>query len=167
MKKLILILILAIIANTVIIAQGSASINGENTPETGSQKNIHNNRLARLKAREDFLRSNRQVENVRWYDVPNGFFVYYTKDQKKGKGFYNSKGKFVYSSLSYQEPLLPAEIRDRVKSVFYMDYKITHVNEILEEGKTIFIVQLTDNKTWKTILIRDNEMEVIKEYREK
>ncbi len=167
MKKLILITILAIIAGTVTIAQGNALITDENNSVTNSKKSIRGNGLARVKASEDFLRSNRQAEHVRWYDVSNGFFVYYTKDEKKGKSFYNSKGKFVYNSLSYQERSLPVEIRNRVKSVFYMDYKITHVNEILEEGKTIFIVQVTDNKTWKNILIRDDEMEVIKEYREK
>lgn len=165
MKKIIFTIILAIIVNVITIAQGSASINDKKTP--AFKKSIPGNGLARVKASEDFLRSNRQAENVRWYDVPNGFFVYYTKDEKKGKSFYNKKGKFVYNSLSYQEQLLPVEIKNRVKSVYYMDYKITHVNEILEEGKTIFIVQLTDNKTWKNILIRDDEMDVIKEYREK
>jgi len=167
MKKLFLIVILAIITDTVTTAQGSASINDETTSVNGSKKSVRGNGLARLKASEDFLRSNKQAKNVRWYDVPNGFFVYYTKDEKKGRRFYNSKGKFVYNSLSYQERSLPVEIRNRIKSVFYMDYKITHVNEILEEGKTIFIVQLTDNKTWKNILIHDDEMEVIKEYRDK
>jgi hypothetical protein len=167
MKKLILIIILAIIADTATVAQGTASINDENTPESGYEKNIGNNGFARLKANENFLKSNKRAENVRWYDVPNGFFAYYTKDEKKGRSFYNSKGNFVYNSLSYQERTLPFEIRNRVKSVYYMDYKITHVNEILEEGKTIFIIQLTDNKSWKTILLHDDEMEVIKEFCEK
>jgi hypothetical protein len=167
MKKLILIIILGIIAHTATIAQGTASIDDENTSETGFKENTHENGLARLKASEDFLKSNKRVENVRWYDVPNGFFAYYTKDEKKGRSFYNSKGNFVYNSLSYQERSLPLEIRDRVKSVYYMDYKITHVNEILQDGKTIFIVQLTDNKSWKNILIHDDEMEVIKEFCEK
>ena len=165
MKKIIFVLVLMTMAASVTMAQGSnLSLNDDETPAPGLQKNPPVGVLAQLKAEKDFLRSNKRAENVRWYDGVKGFFVYYTKDGNKGRSFYNKKGNFIYNVLSYQEQFLPFKIKKWIKSVYYMDYKITHVNEIRQDGKTIFLVQITDDKIWKKLRIIDEEMEVIKEY---
>lgn len=162
MKKIIFILILMAIITSVTMAQGSnSSLSNEETP--ASQKNLSTGVLAQLKAEKDFLRSNKEAENVRWYHDVKGFFVYYTKEGNKGRSFYNQKGNFIYNVLSYPEQSLPFKIKSWVKMVYYMDYKITHVNEIRQDGKTIFLVQITDDKTWKKLRIIDDDMEVIKE----
>lgn len=165
MKKIIFILLLLTTAVSVTIAQSSKlSLDDEETPASVLKKNISTGVLAQLKAEKDFLRSNKQAENVRWYEGAKGFLAYYTKDGNKGRSFYNKKGNFVYNVLSYSEQFLPAKIRKLVKSVYYMDYKITHVNEIHQDGKTIFLVQVSDATTWKKLRIADDEMEVINEY---
>ena len=165
MKKIIFILLLMILITSVSIAQGSTlSLSDEETTAPASQKKFSTGVLAQLKAEKDFLRSNKQAENIRWYEGTKGFFVYYTENGNKGKSFYNKKGNFVYNVLSYQEQFLPFKIKKWIKSVYYMDYRITHVNEIRQDGKTIFLVQITDDSVWKKIRIVDDEMEVIKEY---
>ena len=156
---------LMIITASVTIAQGSnLSLSDEETLASAVQKNISTGVLAQLKAEEDFLRSNKKAENVRWYDDEKGFFVYYTKDGNRGRSFYNKKGNFVYNVLSYREQFLPFKIKKWVKSVYYMDYRITHANEIRQDGKTVFLVQITDDKVWKKLRIEDDDMEVIEEY---
>ena len=165
MKKIIFILMLTIITASVTMAQSShLSISDEETPVAAAPKNISTGMLAQLKAEKDFLRSNKQAENVRWYNGEKGFFAYYTKDGNKGKSFYNKKGNFIYNVLSYPEQFVPFKIKEWVKSVYYMDYRITHANEIRQDGKTVFLVQITDDKLWKKLRIQDDEMEVIKEY---
>lgn len=165
MKKIIFILTLMMITASVTMAQGNnLSLSDEETPAADAQKNISTGVLAQLKAEEDFLRSNKQAKNVRWYDGEKGFFVYYTKDGNRGRSFYNKKGNFIYNVLTYQEQFLPFKIKKWIKSVYYMDYKITHVNEIRQDGKTVFLVQITDDKVWKKLRIVDDELEVINEY---
>ena len=157
MKKIIFILILMTIITSVTMAQGSnSSLGDEETPAPASQKNLSTGVLAQLKAEKDFLRSNKEAENVRWYHDAQGFFVYYTKEVNKGRSFYNQKGNFIYNVLSYPGQFLSFKIKSWVKSVYYMDYKITHVNEIRQDGKTIFLVQITDDKTWKKLRIIDD-----------
>jgi hypothetical protein len=165
MKKIISTLALATIVTAVTMAQkNSISSKNESAPVPNLEKSFSEYAAGRIKAERDFLKSKKQVENVKWYEESNGYFVYYTNNGNKGRSFYDTKGNLIYNILSYQEQSLPHDIRDQVKSAYYFDYKITSVEEIQMQGKTIYIVHLTDNKTWKIVRIYDGEMEVIQEY---
>ena len=75
----------------------------------------------------------------------------------------------MYNLISYPEQFLPVKIKKLIKSVYYMDYRITHVNEILQDNKTVFLVMITDDKVWKKLRIMDEieEIEEIKAYEAK
>ncbi len=170
MKKIISLLGLMVLIVPVMLAQGSnLSISSEETflpePIEKPSKRV----LAKLKAEEDFLKWNKNAEQVRWYEETNGFFVYYTTDGKKARSFYDKRGYFVYNLISYPEQFLPVKIKKLIKSVYYMDYRITHVNEILQDNKTVFLVMITDDKVWKKLRIMDEieEIEEIKAYEAK
>ncbi len=107
------------------------------------------------------MQSNKQAENVKWYEYPKGFLVYYTKDGNQGRSFYDKKGRLAYNILSYPEQFLPCKIRDLVKREYYLDYKITWANEIYSAGKKAFIVNITDGKTWKFVRVCDDELDLI------
>ena len=120
--------------------------------------------LARKRAENNFTRSNLNVENVRWYSDPKGYFVYYTLDGNRGRRFYNKKGRFMYDAISYPEKFLSPELKDRVKSVYYNDYRITNVTEIHGDGKVVHLIQITDGRSWKKLQLANGEMELVEEF---
>jgi hypothetical protein len=164
MKKIISLLVF-VVTTVTIGAQGSnLSVSDEEAIVPELTKNNRKQGLAQLKAEEDFAKWNKNAENIRWYNDANGFFVYYSINGNKARSFYNKRGNFVYNSIAYTEQFLPLKIRELVKSVYYMDYKITHVNEIRQDDQTTFLVTVTDDKVWKKLRITDEDMEVISEF---
>jgi hypothetical protein len=123
--------------------------------------------IGRSKAKKNFQKLNKQAEAVEWFDLADGFAAYYlTTEGIKAKTFFNSKGWFLWSILNYGEKNLPNDIRIQVKSVYFLDYRITNVSEIQHHSEqgTIYLVQITNDKVWKKLRIHDGEMEVIEEF---
>lgn len=164
MKKIILLVLMGIPFSTLIMAQpGNLSLDEEMRIQSRGVSTKPG--LAQVKAEVDFLKANPHVSAVRWYDDPKGFFVYYLKEGKRGRSFYDTKGNFVYSALSYTEDRLTQRMKDWIWSSFDTKVKITHVNEIRQGGKTIHIITVTDDKAWKKLRIEGEELEVIHTYK--
>jgi hypothetical protein len=117
------------------------------------------------KAVKDFLTSCKKAENPHWYNDPKGTFVYYYINGNKARRFYDKKGDFVYDILSYTEEYLPYNIRDMVKRTYYFDYKIIVAEEIHTEGKTIYLVHITNKTDLLIVRVCDDEMDVIEKYK--
>ena len=120
-----------------------------------------------IRAERNLLKSNKDAKGIQWYEIDRGFAAYYTKDGHKGKSFYDMKGRFLWSILSYDEKYLPCEIISIVKSVHYLNYRITQASEIhhyLEPGHTIYLLQITNDKVWKKVRIIDGEIETVEEF---
>ncbi|MEP6747850.1 MAG: hypothetical protein ABJB86_08990 [Bacteroidota bacterium] len=109
-----------------------------------------------IKAVRDFTQSNKLAENVHWYKVSDGIMAYFTKSGIKTKTGYDVKGNWLYTMRSYEETMLPKEVRAQVKSVYY-DYAITWVNEIIEGRQTIYVVHLQDKTSYKNIRVCEGE----------
>lgn len=122
------------------------------------------NPVARLKAEKNFLKQHKHADNIQWFDDNNGFFVYYKQDCRKGRSFYNGRGQFLYDVISYPGKLISPQLKDLVKSVYYLDFRITHVSEIRTAGKLVHLIELTDDKCWKKLRVQDGVMELIKEF---
>ena len=122
------------------------------------------NPVARLKAEKNFLKQHKHADNIQWFDDNNGFFVYYKQDGRKGRSFYNGRGQFLYDVISYPGKLISPQLKDLVKSVYYLDFRITHVSEIRTAGKLVHLIELTDDKCWKKLRVQDGVMELIKEF---
>lgn len=166
MKRIFFPLVLSMVAALATEAQVNSVLTGNETtinlaPVGSSSMYVS----GMLRAERNFQKSTEGAENVKWYNVPDGYFAYYTKDGKKGRTFYDRKGRFVYNLLSYPGKMLPFKLRDQVKSAYYLDYRITHVTEIHALGKTAYIVLVTDDKTWKKLKIIDGEMELTEDIR--
>ncbi len=72
----------------------------------------------------------------------------------------------MYSILRYDETKLPKDVRATVKSTYY-DYAITHVKEISLPDKTVFLVYLHFNGSWKIVRLCNREMEEIEDLNER
>ena len=79
------------------------------------------------------------------------------------RSYYDINGRWQCTIATYQEPQLPKSIRQIVKQVYY-DYAISYVNEIsLAENRTVYVVQVQDEKKLKILRIADDQMEVVEE----
>jgi len=150
-------------ANAVAVNQ-SAAVN-EKTPGDdfdGHSYAMLNPAGISIKAVRDFTQSYKLAENVHWYKVSNGVMVYFTANGIKTRTGYDAKGNWLYNIRSYQEECLPKQIRAHVKSVCY-DYAITWVNEISKAKQTIYLVQLQDKTSAKTVRVCEGEEMELKE----
>lgn len=177
MKNLSFIIILSAIVTNAIQAQNAAIrfANYENENRTGpvpekvevtgingSPATIND---VNIKAVKDFEKSCQKAENIHWFIERNVTFAYYNVSGNRGKRVYDKKGNFVYSMVNYPEEYLPYDIRDQVKRIYYLDYNIIWVQEIQTEGKTIYVVHLTNKTTWLNVRVCEGEMDVLEQYK--
>lgn len=136
---------------------------GYKTMVTGSDGTAASINAIHVKAVRDFLKACKKAESTHWYIDANGFFVYYLNEGNRARRFYDKKGNFIYSILFYPGPFLPAEIKDKVKSTYYLDYTITWVEEVLQKGEKTYFVHIEDSSCFKVLKISGSEMETISE----
>jgi hypothetical protein len=117
-----------------------------------------------IRAMRDFTHSFKNAENIQWSKIKDGLMVRFTENTIVTKVYYGSNGNQLCSIRSYEEVNLPKDIRARVKSVFY-DFSIAWVNEITVENNTVFMVQMQDSSCWKTVVVSEDEMKTVKEFK--
>lgn len=115
-----------------------------------------------MKAIRNFEKSFKQAKNVNWYEVKDGFMVYFYQNEIKEVCGYDSKGRWMYSLVSYSEKKLPAPVWHRVKTVYY-EYSIIWVNQIEINNKIIYVVHLENENTYKNVKVTDEDMDVMEE----
>ena len=115
------------------------------------------------KAVRHFIKSFKVAKDVHWFKALNGIVVHFTMQGIKSKAYYDEKGNWLYTIRTCKESNLSKDIRNLVKRTYY-DYSIASVNEISDEQRIVYIIQLEDKTTLKSIGIYDGEMNLIKEY---
>ena len=98
-----------------------------------------------------------------WAKIDNGYMVMFTNGKVQKRVFLGRKGNVKLQIGYYSEAELPADVRTRVKSVYY-DYNIFSVQEFNLNRTKFYLVSLENASTWKIIRVDDNDMEVYKEY---
>jgi hypothetical protein len=105
------------------------------------------------------------LKTTHWFVDPKGSFVYYSENGKKGRRFYDKTGNFVYNILSYSEESLPSVIRDRVKQTYLPGLQYHPCTRDPYKDQLIYLIQITDKKTWKKLRVTEDEMDVFAEQR--
>lgn len=77
------------------------------------------------------------------------------------RDFYNKKGNRLFTIAYYDEKGLPAAVRSLVKSVYY-DYTIVTVEEVRLPERKVYLVDLQDDTSIKTVRVADDEMEEVR-----
>ena len=117
------------------------------------------------KALKNFSKHYVSAAGVQWYELKDkGVMCRFFQKGVLNKAYYNAKGSWVGTIASYEESLLPKNIRKSVNS-FYPEYLIKLVDEINLSGyETVFAVHIESLKYLKVLRITtDCEMEVIQE----
>ena len=130
----------------------------ENSVFTGTAASSIN-----MKALKNFQRSFKSAANASWYAVADGGFIASFKENDvQNSVAYDKKGNWVYNIKRYDEKHLPTDVRAQVKSTYY-DFSITHVEEVLINDETIYIVHLEDATKMKTLRICNGDMQEVQD----
>jgi hypothetical protein len=117
-----------------------------------------------IRAIRDFKKSYPDVKHVSWVEVEDGYIAHFDIDGEKTKVAYDTRGSWQYLLRERHESTMPKDVRAQVRSCYY-DYSISQVEELELFDKTIYLVLLEDNKSWKRLRISDGEMELIGDYK--
>jgi hypothetical protein len=119
---------------------------------------------AAIKATGHFWNTFGESKNEKWYPLPDGFLAEFTERSVQVKVVYDKKGNWVYTIRQYTEKELPGEIRAQVRQTYYDD-TIGVVKEVIQPQYTVYLIHIENGVRWKTIRVRDGEMEVVQEFR--
>jgi hypothetical protein len=101
--------------------------------------------------------------NANWVTYHGGYVVYFTENGIPNRAYYTRSGYLECTIRQYTEKDMPADVRQMVKSAYY-DYSIFLVHEIINRGKTNYVVKIEDKTSLKELRIDDAGMEVTNEY---
>ena len=139
---------------------------GNYTVAAGASSSAVDLKSVNRRALKDFAHTFKKTSGaVTWYKDAYGFMAYCTIDGIKNRSNYDKRGNWLYSIRSYGEKQLPADIRARVKRVYY-DLVITGIQEIRVEDKTVYLVYMRDDTVCQTVRITEDDMDVIASYRQ-
>lgn len=135
--------------------------------EVLARKEINNPGAIHPNARKNFILTFEHATDARWSKLKYGeSLVHFFSNGIETKVFYNRKGKPFSTIRYYTEDQLPTEVRHLVRSTFY-DYSIFLVIEVTVNNQTAHLVKIEDNTRFKTIRVRDGEMDVIEDLEKK
>ena len=104
-----------------------------------------------------------QAKNLKWYDMNKFYLVRFIENDMKHQAVYTKKGYMNYDISYGYEQHLPLEIRDRIQGA-YEDYKITHVANVKEAGRNIWVTNLESLNHLVMVRVEDDELEEVGKY---
>lgn len=118
-----------------------------------------------ITAVERFRKDFKDVKNVEWVEIANGYRAYFQQDDILTAVDYTKKGK-LYSIIRYGKNLLTRDIKMMVERSF-IEPDIREVSEIkiADYATRVYIIVLEDKESMKTVQIIDDEVQVLNEIR--
>lgn len=116
------------------------------------------------RALREFNKAFKDVVNVKWSKISDGYLATFTRNMQLNRAYYDTKGRQTFTITYCEESQLPKEIRHQVRSVYY-DYTIRMAEQVEGSGKTVFIVHLEGEDSWKKVRVADGEMEIMEDFK--
>ena len=104
-----------------------------------------------------------QAKNLKWYDMNKFYLVRFIENDMKHQAVYTKKGYMNYVVSYGDEQHLPLGIRDKIMGA-YEDYKITHVANVKEAGRNIWVTNLESLNHLVMVRVEDEEMEEVQKF---
>ena len=120
-------------------------------------------RYINVRALKDFKTRFANSGEATWFTAKYGIVSYFTQDGHTNRIYYDKKGNWVYSLLTYEEAKLDRGVRKAVKMNFY-DLDITVVKELQTTSGLVYFITLEDKTSFKILKInREGDMEIMQE----
>lgn len=174
MKKLPIVLIMAIIASVITVqatAQAATDNLSKNREETfasndnskpSASKSTAMLTRANSKALHNFKSAFKGEQDAKWFVEPGVMVAKFTKDDIQTSVVYDKKGRWIHTMEIYHENKMPRDIRSLVKRSIYFDYDIILVQQIEEGDMTFYVVHLQNGKKYKEVSVVDGEINELK-----
>jgi hypothetical protein len=116
-----------------------------------------------IRALRNFINNYRDVTSLHWYNIEGGFFAQFFADSIDTRAEFDANGFWCETISNFTEEQTPKAIRDLVKEV-YADFNIIIVHKIETNAALWYVVKLENGTQWKTLKIKDGEMELTGDY---
>jgi hypothetical protein len=171
MKKSNLILLTAIIlmSITLVTSHAQVAMNSSRAAFAGEDGIYSNPRSVTTetvngKAKKNFKKDYREAIASEWSALDDhSLMCRFSMNNIPYRAFYTANGQWLSTTSSYDASKLDKTVYDKIKSVYYNSV-IVFVNQIdLAKGRTIYIVEIQDEKQIRKLRVEDDEIEVIQE----
>lgn len=159
-KKFISLLLTGVFVTVGTLTQAQTS-----TSDQAYLLNLHNisTDKAAVRATRDFWQRAGEQNDAQWYKDATGYQAEYSEGSTKSCFFYDRKGNFRFSILTYSEKEMPDDVRTLVRSKYY-DFSIGWVKEVNEAQTTAYVVHIEDAASWKDLVVQDGDIRVLHAY---
>ena len=126
-----------------------------------SAKNKMTPLSASERAKTHFKENYAEVQNVAWYTAPdNSLYCIFHRGNTVDRVFYDSRGYWQFTLVSYEPSELKMYIRQQIADQFE-GYRITYVNEIQSTyDEPIYMVNLENAGNIKVVKVSGDDIEV-------
>jgi len=114
--------------------------------------------------RDAFFSKFKDAQNLRWFEINKNYLVKFILDDQEHQAVFKKNGEFVYHIGYGVEKNLPESVRDMVKSK-YSKYSIGRVFNVDRNDRSIWIVNLENQKYYIITSIEEDMMNEIARYK--
>ncbi len=113
------------------------------------------------RAKAHFKENYAEVQNVAWYTAPdNSIYCIFHRENTVDRVFYDSRGYWQFTLVSYLPSELKMNIRQQISDQFE-GYRITYVNEIQSAyDEPIYMVNIENAGNIKVLKVTGDDIEV-------
>src|SRR5258708_21956681 len=113
------------------------------------------------RAKAHFKENYAEVQNVAWYTAPdNSLYCIFHRENTVDRVFYDSRGYWQFTLVSYLPSELKPNIRQQISDEFE-GYRITYVNEIQSAyDEPIYMVNIENAGNIKVLKVTVDDIEV-------
>ena len=111
------------------------------------------------KVTESFSKIFKEASAPSWYVVNKRIVVNFILNDQRNKAVFEKNGMLVYHLVYGNEQQMPSDVRKIVKSK-YFDYKINSTINVTTEGRSVWIVNISDPKEIMVLRIEDGTMDI-------
>jgi hypothetical protein len=101
------------------------------------------------------------VEDAAWYNTPDkNMYCVFHQGNIVNRVFYNERGYWQYTMISYPPANLPKSLRERVLDSFG-GYSINYVNEVRsDKNEAVYMISIENKDNIKVIRVTDEDIEI-------
>ena len=130
-------------------------------PLSGVVKNDRRPLTASDRAAAHFKENYAWVENAAWYNAPdNSMYCIFQQGKVVNRVFYNVRGYWLYTLISYPSSCLPGNVKEIVSDAF-AGYQISYVNEVRSDySEPVYMINIENAESIKVIKVSGDEIKV-------
>jgi hypothetical protein len=116
------------------------------------------------RAKAHFNANYAEAKDATWFNLPNNeMYCTFHEGKEVDRVFYNNRGYWQYTLISFPGSGLSVDVKHRVLD-YFDNYRISYVNEILsEKADPVYVINLENEGHIKVVKLTGDDIEVQQE----